>query len=303
MSTTSHSPTRIAQTAHALAVPILPDYCHKCAPKRFTQPQLFTILVLKTNFNCSYRDIAQWLSEWSDLRQAIDLKTVPSHSTLHQAHQRLLKLPTVRKLLDQSIQLIQKKHKGIKLAAIDSTGLESSHISPYFVRRKQRGQRKVLNPKYQTMTYRRFPKLGIMIDCSSHLILSHRNGKGPRPDVDELDALIHTCPSGIGIQTLEADVGYDSESNHVLLRDYHGIQSIIPARHGRRSNKPPAGKYRRQMRQSFKRKLNRQYGQRWQVETVMSMLKRNLGISLAARSDHARNREMSLRVLTHNVMI
>ncbi len=45
------------------------------------------------------------------------------------------------------------------------------------------------------------------------------------------------------------------------------------------------------------------YGKRAQVETVNSMLKRNLGDSLRAISSTARRAEMFLRVITHNVMI
>ena len=45
------------------------------------------------------------------------------------------------------------------------------------------------------------------------------------------------------------------------------------------------------------------YGQRWQAETVNSMIKRRLGSALRARSDASRGREMILRAITHNVMI
>jgi transposase len=45
------------------------------------------------------------------------------------------------------------------------------------------------------------------------------------------------------------------------------------------------------------------YGQRWQIETVMSMIKRNLGSFVAARSDRARSAEVMLKVLTHNLML
>ena len=45
------------------------------------------------------------------------------------------------------------------------------------------------------------------------------------------------------------------------------------------------------------------YGQRWQVETVNSMIKRNLGSALSARHYWSQCREMILRVLTHNIMI
>ena len=45
------------------------------------------------------------------------------------------------------------------------------------------------------------------------------------------------------------------------------------------------------------------YGQRWQIETVFSMLKRNLGAALRAPRYHSPAREIRLRVLTHNLMI
>ncbi len=45
------------------------------------------------------------------------------------------------------------------------------------------------------------------------------------------------------------------------------------------------------------------YGQRWQVETVMSMIKRNLGSFVAARSDQARSKETMSKVLTHNLTL
>lgn len=45
------------------------------------------------------------------------------------------------------------------------------------------------------------------------------------------------------------------------------------------------------------------YGQRWQVETVMSMLKRRQGSAVAGRSYWSRCRDLMLMVVAHNVMI
>jgi len=45
------------------------------------------------------------------------------------------------------------------------------------------------------------------------------------------------------------------------------------------------------------------YCQRWQVETVMSMIKRNLGDSLFSTTYRAQQREMNLLALTHNIMV
>jgi hypothetical protein len=45
------------------------------------------------------------------------------------------------------------------------------------------------------------------------------------------------------------------------------------------------------------------YAQRWQAETVNSMIKRNLGSALRARTTIHRRHELPLRVLTHNIML
>lgn len=45
------------------------------------------------------------------------------------------------------------------------------------------------------------------------------------------------------------------------------------------------------------------YRNRVQIETVNSMLKRNLGAALRGRSHHSRCRDLYLRVLTHNIAL
>jgi hypothetical protein len=42
------------------------------------------------------------------------------------------------------------------------------------------------------------------------------------------------------------------------------------------------------------------YGQRWQVETVVSMIKRRLGSATSGRTYWSRRRDLMLMVLTHN---
>jgi hypothetical protein len=64
--------------------------------------------------------------------------------------------------------------------------------------------------------------------------------------------------------------------------------------------KRPSGYRRRQM---ASRLHTTRYSQRWQVETVNSMLKQPLGSSLRARHFGSQCRETTLRAITHNVMI
>jgi len=45
------------------------------------------------------------------------------------------------------------------------------------------------------------------------------------------------------------------------------------------------------------------YGQRAQAETTISMIKRNLGVYLRARSRYGREMEMLFKVVVHNLMV
>ena len=78
------------------------------------------------------------------------------------------------------------------------------------------------------------------------------------------------------------------------------MRTLIPPTQGRPTSKLSTGRWRRVMATRFN---DEKYGQRWQIETVNSMIKRMLGSALRARNYWSQHREIVLRVLTHNVMI
>jgi hypothetical protein len=227
---------------------------------------------------------------------------------LHKAAQRFFGAGVGGKLLAGSVHLAMGRRHLVHRAAADSTGLESGHRSPYFVRRRQRGQTQAQHPLFQTTSYTRFPKLTWLIDCRTHLILALLTGRGPKPDVQELGPLLARLPRAVTVLQLLADAGFDSESNHRLARDEHGIRSLMPAKHGRppHHGQLPRGYWRRRMRGWLRTLRGRRrcgYTQRAQVETVASMLKRNLTDELAATTYRAQCREMRWLAIVHNILI
>ena len=78
------------------------------------------------------------------------------------------------------------------------------------------------------------------------------------------------------------------------------LRTIIPPKHGRPSEKPAKGRYRRLMQTRFD---EQKYRKRAQVETVMSMIKRRQGSYCKGKTYWSRCRELNLMVLTHNIMI
>jgi hypothetical protein len=287
------SPLRLAREALTLGQSALPAYSGRFSRHDFTQPQLFAILVLKVFLKTDFRGIVAVLSDWPDLARTLGLKKVPHYSTLCYAQERLLEEGKFQGLLSavwdsaRQKRLIDKK----PILAIDATGLESRHVSAYYVDRKG----------YRRFKRKRWPKLTAVSHTTTHLIAGVVVGQGPSQDSPQFPYAIRQAATHLHPDQVLGDKGYDGEHNHRLCREELGIRStIIPINKRNRGRKWPTTKYRRQMRRRF---FKRQYGQRWQAESVFSRLKRRLGSALTARSASTQKREILLRVLTHDLMI
>jgi len=297
MARSSKSPRRILRAAYQAGCEALPSYSHIFSPKKFTQPQLFACLVLKEFYKCDYRGVVALLADLPELCQEIELTLIPHFTTLQKAAGRLLVMAGARRLLTATLRQARRAkitRQRLRLAALDGTGLESRHISAYFLQRRKKTK------KIRQEKYTRYPKVGLLCDCASHLLVAAVPGRGPGSDSVHYRRALKEALYSVSIDTLVADAGYDSEDAHVYARQVLGIRSIIPSTIGRPTAKLPTAYYRRLMRRRFDRK---KYGQRWQIETVTSMIKRNLGSALRARNYHTQGREILLRVLAHNIMI
>jgi hypothetical protein len=297
MSVTSKSPRKILLTGYLIGKLALPDYAHKFSPKTYTQPQLFACLVLKEFLHRDYRGIEELLNDAPELAAVIELDKVPDFTTLQKAADRLLRSEDASRLLDMTVRLgkfVGKLDTKAPLAAMDGTGLESRHASAYYVRRRAKGGK-----SKQKLTYQRFPKAGLVSDCKSHMILAVVPERGPGPDFTHFHQAFDQARRRLRFTTLAADAGYDAEHVHEYARS-RGVRTLIPPLIGRPTTKPPSGYWRRTMLRVLPRS---RYGQRWQGETVNSMLKRHLGSALRARSYWSQCRETVLRALTLNVMI
>jgi len=295
MSITSKSPTAVLRAALDVARQSLPAYSHRYSPKKFTQHQLFACLVLKNFLKSDYRGVTAQLQDCSSLRDVLGLQHVPHYTTLQKAARRLLVSVPAKKLLDATVRQQLGRRERVPLAAIDSTGLECTAASGYFVRRRAH-----CSGPWKTMVYHRYPKLGVICDIASHFILAYDTRRGPKPDVAEFKSLLDDALTRVRLTSIVADAGYDSESNHCHARQDRHVRTVIPAKCGRPTHKPAKGRHRRLMQVRFNADA---YCQRAQVETVMSMIKRRQGTHVRGATYHSQCRDLRLMVLTHNVMI
>jgi len=174
-------------------------------------------------------------------------------------------------------------------AAIDSTGMETRHVSRHFVHCTKR-------PSYFRRTW---PKVTIVCDTHTHLIAGCIVTRGPSYDFGLFNKVVRQACKQLTFARILADAGYDSEANHRLGREILGIHTII-ALNARGFTKTPNTPYRAEMKRDFEKET---YNRRWQVESVFSRNKRLLGSALRNRTEVSRQRECLLRVLTHNLMI
>ncbi len=116
----------------------LADYSLRNSPRKFTQPQIFACLVLKTSLGLDYRGLEGLLDDSADLCQVIGLESVPHYTTFQKASRKLLANAHAQPLLDEAVRRALGRRKSVDHAAIGSTGLECTAASNYFVTRRDR---------------------------------------------------------------------------------------------------------------------------------------------------------------------
>ena len=118
MSKTTKSPRKVAVAAYKIAKSSLPQYAHRFNPKKFTQPQLFVCLVLKTFFRTDYRGITAILNDSPDICKAFGLAMVPHFTTLQKASKKLLRFSVANPTL-ASRNSFQHDQTQLRILAFD----------------------------------------------------------------------------------------------------------------------------------------------------------------------------------------
>jgi len=287
----SRSPRSVARVALHVGKTSLPLYSSRFSRHDFRLAQLFALLVLRLFHKTDYRGLEQLLRDYTEIQDWLELSRVPDHTTLWRAEQRL------RHYVDDLFEQILAQALCAGLLeppiriALDSTGLESRHVSRHYLTRC-RGA-----PSRQ----RYWPKLAIACHTDTHLWLAFKVARGPGNECVLWTPLLRQACRHVSVDTALADAAFDSEANHALARKNLGVRlTIIPLNPRIWGRQWPKTTYRRQMRRRF---LKVKYAQRSHVESTFSQHKRRLLSSLRARHTSTRRLEIAFRVLTHNILI
>ncbi|HEX6673023.1 MAG TPA: transposase [Nitrososphaeraceae archaeon] len=100
------------------------------------------------------------------------------------------------------------------------------------------------------------------------------------------------------LSVVVADKGYDSEENHVMVREKLKGFSIIPPRYENVPVWKTRGRYRKEMKRGYNKIL---YNQRNKDETIVSVIKRLFGEHISSRLIRMQNRELTFKCIAYNL--
>lgn len=309
MATLSHSPVRVARVALACAERALPRYMsHYSRHDGCTFPQLAACLVLQGFWKTSYRGVRAQLADSSDVRRALRLTHVPSHSALWRAHAALQEAHLER-FTEETVRLAEKasllpQGAEARLSA-DSTGFTRSrashragyHPTRYWRRRRRRRARglRVARAKKPPKSNWDFPKWSPAIDVATHFILAQLSRRGPWPDMHDFAPLVLEANFLRPSARVLADKGFESSANLRLCEEGLGVRAVVRVRRPRKGW-PVKCRYRR----ALLRHLPADYRLRNASESAFSAHKRRFGDLIPSRSWPGCVRDVLLRGVLHN---
>jgi Transposase DDE domain len=251
----------------------------------FTVWQHLVLLVVVRQYeNKSYRMFVEWLIEAYYLRTFLQLSHIPHYTTLQKFTDRI-NGAILEKIISSFIILINIRQI---FFGIDSSGFKSIRTSQYYVEKTKLRRRR-----------RKYVKLSVGADILQQIICATKIRRAPaRHDNVDFQPIVERASKIMPMSVVVADKGYDSEDNHVLVRENYHALSIIPTRYKDVPIWRTSGKYRKQMKHGFSNIL---YNHRNKDETMISVIKRLFGDDLTSRLTRTQNRELSFRCIAYNM--
>lgn len=273
---------RAARIAYRLAQATLPRYTHPKSPHRFTFPQLAACVLMAFYLDVSYRDMEEWLMATDQVRQVLELDEVPDYSTMSRAAKRL-KVADLTRMRDE---LLTRAGVDEEAMVSDSTGFTPSQASSYYVNRTGKPIQEFIKGLY-------------VMGLRSRFIVGW--GSTRRRGIDS--------PHLPGLRRQAARFGHHSHHRiaWVMLTDagFDGPfvlpGDLIPA--PRKGSGPMSPGRRERAELVDAARLDGFFGQRWQVETVMSVIKRKFGDTVRSRLPRLQLRETYFKGLVYNIHV
>ena len=239
------------------------------------------LLVIRQYEGKSYRMFSEWLVEAYYLRTFLQLSHIPHFTTLQKFTERIS--GTLLGKIISSFIILTKI--GQLFVGIDSSGFKATHASQYYTERVK--------------LRRKYIKLSLVADVLQQIICTIKIRHAPtRHDSIDFRPLITKTSELVPLSVVTAHKGYDSEDNHVIVRDVLHALRVIPPRYEHVPIWKTHGRYRKQMKRGYSKLL---YTQRNKNETIVSVIERLFGEHITSRLVKTQNRELSFRCIAYNI--
>ena len=223
-----------------------------------------------------------WLVEAYYLRLFLQLSKIPHYTTLQKFTDRI-NIVILGKIISSFIIFTNTRHI---YAGIDSTEFKITHASDYYTSRAKLRRKK-------------YAKLSIGADVLKQIVCSIKIRRAPtRHDNIDFAPSVTRISKIKPLSVVVADKGYDSEDNHVMVREKLKGFSVIPSRYEHVPIWKTRGKYRKEMKRGYSKIL---YNQRNKDETIVSVIKRLFGEHISSKLIRMQNRELTFRYIAYNV--
>lgn len=271
----------VEQVLKALRIAHVRRFPSKHDPKKYGVWAHACILALKELENKTYRFIVDMLAEMPAIQVLLRIVQAPHWTTLHKAAQRL-RGSFIETLVATFVRSTKSQH--IR-AGIDSTGLQPTRASAYYIRVLQKDgkiRRKI----------RKHIKLSTVIDLDHQLPICFKIRRGPASDHWDSENLVRKAHSIKAIKSLDADKGYTREELRRLVVEECKAQDRIKVKNPDVPIWRTSGTY---LKKAKRHKLRANY--RSLCETFHSVLKRVTGSTVRAVTTRMQNKEVAFKVL------
>ena len=262
----------------------IPLFLHKKSNHIFTVWQHIVLLALRQYEGKSYRMFVEWLVEAHHyLRSFLQLLHI------------FLSLYYASKVYRENQQYISCKINFL----LHSTNRYKTCLRRYRFNWIQNSSCFTQYYTDRTKIRSKYIKLSIGADVLQQIISNIRIRRAPikHDSIDFRPIVVKTSSYILPLSVVIGDKGYDSEDNHVLVRDELKGFSLIPPRYEHVPIWRTHGRYRKQMKHGYSKVL---YNHRNKDETIVSVIKRLFGDHLMSRLIRTQNRELSFRCVAYN---
>lgn len=242
----------------------IPEYNSKYSNKIFSNHELLYLCVLREKARFSYRRAEVFVHAY--VKEKLNLKRTPDHSTLHKFLQRC----------PQSwiTAALRAYARDVKQILLDGTGFEQHYSRRYQLRIGRK------------TSYREFVSVIFVIDGNG-TILSYYH------DMPESQCLVSACKE-FSPKEVYGDKGYDSNDNFRYCH-WNDIEIYVPV-------KKTATSWLRKdcLEEQESEAFLKKYYRRELVESIISAVKRKYGASVKARRLEMQVKEVGMKLLAHN---